>query len=74
MDGVKNGDKKMSLIETLIKILGIILIIAGIGMFLSIVGLSFFGTGISPWWLAMIIGFIFIAIGLALVRGGNISL
>jgi len=64
----------MSITEIIIKIVGIILVVVGVGLLLSVVGLNILGAGIDPWWLSLILGVIFIALGLLLVRGGNISL
>lgn len=65
----------MSLSEIIIKVGGIVLFVVGIALILSLVGVSFFGLRVSlePVW-AVILGVIFIAGGVVLIRGGHISL
>lgn len=64
----------MSLSEILIRIVGIIFIVVGAGLLLAMVGLSFVGVGLSPWWVELIAGVLFLGCGIWLVRGGTVSL
>ena len=65
----------MSLSDILVKVLGIILAIVGLGLTLSSVGVSLFGiASLSPWWLGLLIGLLLIGAGIYIIRGGNITL
>lgn len=64
----------MSLSEIIIKIIGIILAVVGLALVLSLVGINFLGVTLAPWWLALIVGVIFLGAGIYIIRGGNISL
>lgn len=65
----------MSLSEMLIKIVGIVLLVVGLALILSLVGVSFFGVSASlePIW-AVVLGVVFIGAGIWIIRGGNITL
>lgn len=63
----------MSLSEIIIKLIGVILAVVGFALLLSTVGLNILGIGLSPVWLSILVGFIFLGIGIYIVRGGNIS-
>lgn len=64
----------MSLGDTLIKFGGIVLFVVGLCLILSVVGVNFLGIGLAPAWLAVVVGIVFIAAGVVLIRGGSISL
>lgn len=64
----------MSLSEVVIKIIGLILAIVGLGLILSVVGIHFLGVALAPWWLAVIVGVVLLGAGIYIIRGGNISL
>lgn len=64
----------MSLSEIIIKLIGLVLAIIGLGLLLSVVGLNIFGIGLSPIWLAILVGLLFLGAGINIVRGGNITL
>ncbi|NCN28662.1 hypothetical protein GW915_13945 [bacterium] len=64
----------MSLSEMLIKLMGIVLAIVGFALILSTVGLNILGLTLAPWYLALMIGIVFMGVGIYLVRGGNITL
>ena len=64
----------MSASEIVIKVIGIILAIVGLFLLLSTVGLSVWGIGLAPAWLSIIVGIIFLGLGIFLIRGGNIHL
>jgi len=63
----------MSLSNTIIKVIGIILAIVGLLLILSIVGLGF-GVSLQPWFLALIVGVVFLGAGIYIIRGGNFTL
>jgi hypothetical protein len=58
----------------LIKVMGIILAVVGFALILSVVGLNVFGLTLAPWYLALIVGVLFLGAGIYIVRGGNITL
>lgn len=64
----------MSLGEIVIKIVGIILVIVGLALILSVVGVNIFGIGATNIWVAIIFGVVFIGAGIWIIRGGTISL
>ena len=64
----------MSLSEILIKVIGIVFIIIGFALILAAIGLSFLGIGLGAWYWDVLVGVIFLAVGIYLVRGGNVSL
>lgn len=64
----------MSLSEILIKLVGIVFIIVGAGLLLAAVGINVIGTSLGIWWIDVIVGVLFLACGIYLVRGGNVSL
>jgi lipopolysaccharide export LptBFGC system permease protein LptF len=64
----------MKLSEIVIKIIGLVLAIVGLALILSAVGVNFLGIGLSPVWLAVLVGVILLGAGIYIIRGGNISL
>jgi len=64
----------MSLSEIVIKVIGIVLAIVGLALLLSAVGVEILGVGLSPVWLAILVGVIFLGAGIWIIRGGSISL
>ena len=64
----------MSLSETIVKIIGIVLAVVGLALLLSSVGVSLFGIGLSPVWPAILVGIIFLGAGIYIIRGGNFTL
>lgn len=62
----------MSLSEIILKLIGIGLAFIGFALLTSTVGLTFFGIGLSPIWAAVIVGVIFLAGGIYIIRGGTI--
>lgn len=63
----------MSLSEIVIKVIGIVLAIAGFALLLSAIGLNVLGVGLQPVWLAVLVGVIFLGLGIFIVRGGNVT-
>lgn len=64
----------MSLSEILIKLGGIVLFVVGLSLVLGAVGLNFLGVNfLGPIW-SVVIGVIFIAAGIYLIRGGTVTL
>jgi len=66
----------MSLSEILIKLGGIVLFIVGLSLLLAVVGVNFLGVtfpfgGILG---ELVVGVLFIAAGIYLIRGGSIGL
>lgn len=64
----------MSLSEIIVKVIGIVLAVVGLALLLSVVGISFLGVGLSPVWLAVLLGVIFLGAGIYIIRGGNFTL
>lgn len=64
----------MSLSEIVIKVIGLVLASVGLALILSAVGVNFLGIGLSPIWLAILIGVILLGMGIYIIRGGNVSL
>ena len=66
----------MSLSETLVKIGGIVLFVVGLALLLAVVGINFLGVsfGFGGVLGEVIVGVLFIAAGIYLIRGGSISL
>ncbi len=64
----------MKVSEWIVILGGIILFVVGIGLVLSVVGINWIGAHLEPFWLAILVGIAFIAGGVVLIRGGNISL
>lgn len=63
----------MSLSEIVIKLIGLVLAAVGFALILSAVGLALLGVSLPfPW--SIIVGVIFLAGGIYIIRGGNISL
>lgn len=69
----KGGGNNMSLTDIIIKIAGVVLAVVGVLLLLSIVGLGF-GVSLQPWILALVVGFAFLAVGIFILRGGQLSL
>ena len=67
-------DTTMSLSAIIIKLIGIVLAVVGLSLLLSAVGVNFLGVGVSPLWLAIILGVGFIGAGVYLIRGSTIGL
>jgi len=63
----------MSVSEIIIRIIGVALAIVGFALLLSVVGLNILGIGLSPVWLAILVGILFLGAGIYIVRGGTIS-
>lgn len=65
----------MSLSDLLIKVLGIILAVVGLILVLSAVGIQILGGagGLEPAWLGILVGLLFIGIGIWIIRGGNLT-
>lgn len=66
--------KRMSISDLIIKVIGVVLAIVGFALLMSTVGIGVFGIGLSPVWLAILVGLLFLAVGIWLVRGGAITL
>lgn len=66
----------MSLSEILIKIVGIVFLIVGVSLVLAVVGINFLGVsfGFGGVLGELIVGVLFIAAGIYLIRGGSIGL
>lgn len=64
----------MSLSEILIKVIGIVFIIIGFALILAAIGISLLGVGLGAWYWNVLVGVIFFAAGIYLVRGGSVSL
>ena len=64
----------MSLSEIVIKVIGLVLAIVGLALILSVVGVNFLGVGLSPVWLAVLVGVVFLGGGIYIIRGGSIHL
>lgn len=63
----------MSITEIGIKIMGFVLAFVGFCLILSAVGLPVFGIALSPWYFAVLVGFILMGAGIYIVRGGTLS-
>lgn len=63
----------MSLSELLIKGMGVAFAVIGFLLLISLVGLNFL-PGHPPLLVALILGFLFMGIGIYLIRGGTINL
>lgn len=64
----------MSLSEIIIKVIGAALAIVGFALLMSVVGLNVLGIGLSPAWLAVLVGVLFLGAGIYIIRGGTITL
>lgn len=64
----------MSLKTVFLVIFGVVLMMVGLAVWLSMFGVSLFGLDISPWYLAAILGFVSIAMGWVILTGGKITL
>lgn len=63
----------MSISNIIIKAVGIILIVVGLLVVLGSLGFASVGV-LQPWWLALIVGLLLIGAGIAILRGGTITL
>lgn len=63
----------MSLSEIIVRIIGIILALVGLALLLSAVGINFLGVALAPWWAAVLVGVIFLGVGIYIIRGGTIT-
>ena len=64
----------MSLSEVLIKIIGIVFIIIGFALILAAIGIPFLGVGLPAWYWDVLVGVLFLALGIYICRGGSVSL
>lgn len=64
----------MSLSEILVKIIGIVLAVVGLGLLLESVGVHFIGVSLPTWWIDLIAGVCFLGAGIYIIRGGNVGL
>jgi hypothetical protein len=64
----------MSLSEIVVKVIGTILALVGLGLLLSAVGIHWFGVALAPIWLAILLGVCFLGAGIYIIRGGNVTL
>ena len=64
----------MSLSNILVKIIGMVLALVGLALLLSAVGVNFLGIALAPWYVAVLVGVLFLGAGIYLIRGGNITL
>ena len=62
----------ISITQTLVKVIGFVLAIVGLFLLLSVVGLST-GIMLAPVWLALLVGFLFLAIGIYIVFDGTFT-
>lgn len=63
----------MSLSEIVIKIIGLVLAVVGFALILSAVGLVLLGVSLAfPW--NILVGVLFLAGGIYIIRGGTINL
>lgn len=64
----------MSLSEVVIKIAGIALVVFGIALVASVLGVPILGVALQPAWVAFVIGLLLIGVGIYVIRGGSIHL
>ena len=64
----------MSLSEALVKFIGMVLALVGFALLLAIVGVHILGIGFEPVWAEAIVGVLFLAAGIYIIRGGTITL
>jgi hypothetical protein len=64
----------MSISRLVIVAIALILCVVGLGLLLSAVGVGLIGVGLQPPVLGIIVGLVFLAIGLYLLKGGTITL
>jgi lipopolysaccharide export LptBFGC system permease protein LptF len=64
----------MSISDLIVKLIGIVLCLVGLGLLLSTVGINFLGIGLAPWWAALLTGLVFLACGVVLLKGGRLEL
>ncbi len=62
----------MSITEILIKGGGVVLFVAGILLLLSAIGIHFLAIPLEPLW-AVLVGVIFLGLGIWVIRGGTIT-
>lgn len=64
----------MSISNIIIKVIGVILAVVGLGLVLSILGINFLGISVAMSPIsALIIGGLLIGAGIYIVKGGNIT-
>jgi len=64
----------MSLTDILIKIVGAIFVLVGLALVLAGVGISIgLGAGLNPPLLGIVVGLLFVGIGIFIIRGGTIT-
>jgi hypothetical protein len=63
----------MSLSEVIVKLIGVVLAVVGLALILSVLGISFLGVHLQPWWAAVIVGVILLGAGIYVIRGGNLT-
>ncbi len=62
---------RTSVSELIIKLIGLALALVGFALLLTVVGLSFLGVSMAfPW--NLIMGAIFLGLGIYIIRGGNL--
>lgn len=71
---IERKEGSMSLSEILIKLVGIILVVVGLGLILGAVGVSFIGASFLNPIASIVVGVVFIGVGIWIIRGGNVSL
>ncbi len=64
----------MSVSNIVIKIIGVVLALVGLALLLSVVGIDFLSVSLSPWWVAVLVGMLFLGTGIWIIRGRNISI
>ncbi len=64
----------MSVSEMVVKVVGLVLLLVGLGLVLSVVGVNFLGIGLQPAWVAILVGVAFMAAGIYIIRGGTVTL
>lgn len=63
----------MSISNLIIKVLGIILVVVGVALIFSAVGITTF-VFLQPWWFAILAGLLLTAVGVFLLKEGIITL
>lgn len=64
----------MKLSEMAIRLIGLILAVVGFLLLLTLANIHAFGIAVDSIWLALILGFVFLGVGIYIVRGGNVDL
>lgn len=67
--------KYMSLSDLFIKAIGVVLALAGLALCLAAVGIKIFPVAITGFGIiaAIVVGLLFIGIGIYIIKGGNIT-